>query len=197
MSLLIKICGLKEKQHVDAAIDAGADAVGFVFADSVRRVTPEHVMTLCNDVPLRVKRVAVMRHPSKTEWQDVLTTFGPDVLQTDADDFGALQVPESVERWPVFREGQSIPYTDGCYLYEGPVSGSGETVVWSQAAALAFNSRMILAGGLNAANIAGAIATVRPFGIDVSSAVESAPGQKDATLIREFIEAARAAEKKL
>lgn len=197
MSLLIKICGLKEKQHLHAAVDAGADAVGFVFANSMRRVSPEYATTICGDVPSRIKRVAVMQHPSNTEWQDVLTKFSPDVLQTDADDFTALQVPETVERWPVYREGQSLPNTNGRYLYEGPVSGSGETVDWSQAAALARHSQMILAGGLGASNIAAAIVTVRPYGIDVSSAVESAPGQKDSTLINEFIKAARAAEKKL
>lgn len=197
MSLLIKICGVKEIQHVRAAIDAGADAVGFVFADSVRRISPELAMTICGDVPSSIKRVAVMRHPSNSEWQDVLSKFRPDVLQTDVKDFAALKVPRTVERWPVYREGESIPKTGGRYLYEGKTSGSGETVDWSQAAALARHGQMILAGGLGAANIAAAIATVQPFGIDVSSAVESAPGKKDSTLIREFVEAARAAEKKL
>ena len=197
MSLFIKICGLKEQQHVQAAVDAGADAVGFVFADSVRRISPGHAAAMCDEVPSRVRRVAVMRHPSNAEWQDVHMRFRPDVLQTDADDFTMLRVPDTVERWPVYREGQLLTSVYGRYLYEGPVSGSGETVDWSQAAALARNSQMILAGGLGAGNIADAIATVLPYGVDVSSAVESAPGQKASTLISDFIEAARAAAKTL
>ena len=137
-----------------------------------------------------------MLHPTNDEWQAVLREFAPDVLQTDAEDFASLDVPDSVERWPVHREGGTPP-TDGTYVYEGPKSGQGETVDWSRAAEVAKQGSMILAGGLGAANVAEAIATVRPFGVDVSSAVESSPGQKDATLINEFTRAARAAEKDL
>ncbi len=197
MKMMLKICGLGERRHVQAAIDAGADAVGFVFADSVRRISPEDAAAISIDVPARIKRVAVMMHPPNDAWQQVLQVFKPDVLQTDVGDIADLDVPASVQTWPVFREGQSVPDTDGVYLYEGPRSGHGETVDWSQAAALARRGSMILAGGLRAGNIAEAIATVRPFGIDVSSAVEAAPGQKDASRIAEFIKAARAAESSL
>jgi phosphoribosylanthranilate isomerase len=82
----------------------------------------------------------------------------------------------------------------GEFLYEGRCSGSGETVEWGLAATLARRGRMILAGGLDAANVGEAIARVRPFGVDVSSAVESAPGKKDPRKIRAFINAARAAQ---
>lgn len=197
MSLFVKICGLREQLHVQAAIDAGVDALGFVFADSVRRVSPETAVAICRDVPRHVRRVAVMLHPANDEWLDVLAKFAPDVLQTDSEDIAALQIPDSVERWPVFREGQSLPASDGRYVYEGPKSGRGETVDWSRAAALAPRGEMILAGGLAAANIALAVTTVRPFGIDVSSAVEFAPGQKDAQRIVEFMQAARALGKDL
>jgi phosphoribosylanthranilate isomerase len=83
----------------------------------------------------------------------------------------------------------------GTFLYEGAKSGQGETVDWSRAAEIARQGNMILAGGLAAHNVAEAIATVRPFGVDVSSAVESAPGEKDSLLIEEFVTAARAAER--
>ena len=81
------------------------------------------------------------------------------------------------------------------FVYEGPKSGQGETVDWSRAAEIARQGNMILAGGLGAHNVAEAVATVRPFGVDVSSAVESAPGEKDSLLIEEFVTAARAAER--
>lgn len=196
MSLLVKICGLSEAQHVDAAVDAGADALGFVFADSVRQVTPERASAISENVPPGVKRVAVMLHPSNEEWLKVLHQFSPDVLQTDAQDYDELDVPMTVERWPVCREGGAHQVT-GTYLYEGAKSGKGETVDWSKAALLADNGRMILAGGLEPANVAEAIKTVKPFGVDVSSGVESSPGKKDPALIREFISAARAAENEL
>lgn len=197
MSLLIKICGLREERHVAAAVEAGAGALGFVFAESPRQVTPTHARSVSGVVPRNVKRVAVMLHPSNDEWQRVLEQFEPDVLQTDAGDFDSLEVPASVERWPVYREGQPGPAAAGTWVYEGPKSGRGETVNWSAAADLARSGGMILAGGLDPLNVAAAIETVRPSGVDVSSGVESAPGQKDTGLIKEFISAAKAAEKDL
>lgn len=197
MSLLIKICGLRKRRDVAAAVEAGAGAVGFVFASSVREILPALARASSNLVPVDVKRVAVMHHPANDEWLNVLDTFEPDVLQTDAEDFATLDVPDFVERWPVYREGISRPGSAAVYVYEGPKSGQGETVDWSAAAGLARTGNMILAGGLGPANVATAIETVRPFGVDVSSAVESVPGEKDPHRIREFISAARAAEKTL
>lgn len=196
--MFVKICGLSSPEHVQAAVDAGADAVGFVFAESVRRVAPSHAAEISNRVPDTIKKVAVMLHPTNEEWQQVLQGFGPDVLQTDAEDFANLDVPDNIERWPVYREGRVASVTESdTFVYEGPKSGQGETVDWTQAAEIAKQGNMILAGGLSAANVAEAIATVRPYGVDVSSAVESVPGQKDPAKIKEFISAARAAEKEL
>jgi phosphoribosylanthranilate isomerase len=119
------------------------------------------------------------------------------VLQTDIDDFDALDVPGSVERWPVIREGYAG--IDGklppVFLYEGMRSGAGQTVDWPRAAAIAKRGSMILAGGLGVDNIATAIRTVHPHGVDVSSGVESRPGRKDPGLIQLFIKTARAVEK--
>lgn len=197
MSVFVKICGLKSREQVDAAVAAGADAVGFVFAESIRRIAPRAAAAIGRDVPTHVKRVAVMLHPTNDEWQQVLKEFMPDVLQTDADDFAALSIPDSIECWPVFREGGNPVDTQATYVFEGARSGQGESVDWSRAADVARCGQMILAGGLAAANVAQAIAKVRPFGVDVSSAVESQPGQKDIQLINEFISAAKAAEKTL
>ena len=196
MSLMVKICGLKTVTDAGVVVEAGADAAGFVFADSVRCVSPEEAAAAAEALPGNVLRVAVMKHPSDTEWQAVLETFGPDVLQTDAEDYAALDVPDNVRRWPVFREGRTADTASmpGEFLYEGPRSGSGETVDWAQAAVVARRGRMMLAGGLSPANVAAAVSAVRPWGVDVSSGVESAPGVKDSQKIREFIRAARAAE---
>lgn len=199
--MFVKICGLSEEEHVRVAVDAGADAIGFVFAKSVRRVDPARAAELASDVPAAVRRVAVMQHPTIPEWQEVLRAFSPDVLQTDAGDFAGLVGPEAVERWLVFREGVRVTVPRARvtvpFVYEGARSGQGETVDWSRAAEIATRGNMILAGGLGVANVAEAIRTVRPFGVDVSSGVESAPGQKDARLIRDFISAAKAAGNEL
>lgn len=199
MSLLVKICGLRSEADVLAAGEAGADAVGFVFAKSARRVTTEAAAAATASLHNDIRKVAVMRHPSNEEWQEVLLEFRPDALQTDIEDIEALDIPDTVQIIPVIREGN--PVLDGdlpdVFLYEGANSGRGEVVDWQCAAAIAERGKMILAGGLSAENIGEAIASVHPFGVDVSSAVESEPGRKSPELIREFINAARAAEQDL
>jgi len=200
--MFVKICGLSTEEHVQVAVDAGADAAGFVFADSVRKVDPAHAASITKSVPDTIKKVAVMLHPSNDEWLAVLNGFKPDVLQTDLEDFANLEVPEEIECWPVYRQGIKVTVPEpgvslirgqSPYLYEGARSGAGETVDWAAAAKVAEGGQMILAGGLSIANVAEAIEIVRPFGVDVSSAVESAPGQKDPELIRKFVNAAKAA----
>ncbi len=196
MSIMVKICGLHDAASVAAAVESGANAIGFVFTESVRRVTPRHANDVSREINKDVKRVAVMRHPTNDEWRAVLDEFAPDVLQTDIDDFAVLDLPDSVIRWPVVREDSAALENElpGVFVYEGANSGRGETVDWPRAAAIAQRGRMILAGGLNAGNVATAISFVDPWGVDVSSAVESRPGKKDPDLIRQFIHAVRAAE---
>ena len=196
MTTLVKICGLTDAAAVNAAVLSGADAVGFVFAESVRRLQPSRAIEISGDVPANVKRVAVMLHPTPSEWEEVRETFSPDVLQADIEDFADLVVPDDIERWPVIREGRvatdrAVPTT---FVYEGTSSGSGQKVDWSKAAELARRGNMILAGGISAGNVAAAIREVAPFGVDVSSAVESAPGKKDVNKIQAFMEAVKAAQ---
>jgi phosphoribosylanthranilate isomerase len=194
MSVLVKICGLRDAATAAAAVQAGAGAVGFVFAESPRRVTPGQARAAAAELPRDVLRVAVMLHPSQDEWRRVLDEFGPDVLQTDAEDFDGLDVPRQVLRWPVIREGAAGQELPEVFVYEGARSGRGETVDWERAAEFARRGRMILAGGLSADNVGAAIRATGPWGVDTSSAVESAPGVKDVELIRRFIGAVRAAE---
>jgi len=196
MKRLVKICGLTHVTSVDAAIAAGADALGFVFSDSERQVTPRHAAFIASRVPRNVLRVAVMRQPAVALWREVETIFCPDVLQTDASDFEYLDVPPEVQRWPVVREGATAAERGvaDVFIYEGSSSGRGEKVDWQVAAGVAKTGRMILAGGLDADNVVEAVNTVMPWGVDVSSGVESAPGVKDADLIHAFVAAVRATE---
>ena len=193
--MFVKICGLTTSEAVHAAVDAGADAIGFVFADSPRRVSPEKAAQLCRHLPGNLVRVAVMRHPSAEEWAAVQKDFAPDWLQTDAADFDELVLPGGCEPLPVYRNGQ-LPVSAGAgrILFEGINSGSGTLADWREAAAIATQKQLILAGGLHADNVVDAIDAVEPWGVDVSSGVEREPGQKDAVKIQLFIARARAAE---
>jgi len=177
---------------VDAAVQAGVDAVGFVFAPSKRQVNAKQAQEFAHAVPSRIARIAVMQHPSQHLVDDVLTVFKPDVLQTDWEDIAELKLPNELTVLPVLRAGRALPSSLATrILFEGPVSGTGETADWSRAAQLASQAQLILAGGLNANNVADAIRRVRPFGVDVSSGVESAPGVKDPQKIFEFVRTAK------
>lgn len=195
MNVRVKICGLCTAGDVEAAVRAGADAVGFVFhAASPRNVLPAAAAALARAVPPGVLRVAVTRHPSRALVDAVLAAFRPDVWQTDAADLEALSLPGDVACWPVLRAGAARPAPlPRRLLFEGAQSGAGELADWTEAAALARRAELILGGGLTPANVGEAIRTVRPWGVDVSSGVESAPGVKDRARIGQFITAARAA----
>jgi phosphoribosylanthranilate isomerase len=193
VSVWVKICGLTTEEGVEAAIEAGADALGFVFAPSKRKVTAQRAAELARSVPAHIMRVAVMQHPSKALLDEVWEVFHPDVLQTDYEDIAGLAIAEAWTVMPVLRAGHELPATlPRRVLFEGPVSGTGQTADWQLAAALAQKNELVLAGGLTPANVHAAIATVRPFGVDVSSGVERAPGIKDAGKVRDFVRAARA-----
>ena len=200
MSILVKICGLTDGEAVQAAVDAGADAVGFVFYEkSLRNLSPEKAARLAANVPASVQRIAVMLHPDASLWNEVSDALRPDVVQTDIDDFAYLQVAEGISKWPVLREGSVTEKTNlpATFVYEGTHSGHGETVDWNAAATVARRGQMILAGGLTVDNVADAITRVAPYGVDVSSAIESRPGKKDVELIAAFVGAAKAAERKM
>ena len=190
----IKICGLTTAEAVSAALEARVAAIGFVFSESVRRVTPAQAARLAQGTPGRVLRVAVTRHPAQALIDEILAEFRPDVLQSDAADFAQLRLPSFLARLPVMRgalpDGAPTPAR---LLFEGADSGRGHLSDWQAAAALARRTELILAGGLNAANVADAIATVAPFGVDVSSGVELRPGLKNPAEIVRFVLAARAA----
>ena len=192
MTVFVKICGITDEAALDAAVEAGADAVGFVFHEpSPRNLAPARAAELAARLPGGVLAVAVTLHPSQSGLDRVLEAFQPDALQTDAADFGQLRLPDAVRPWPVLRNARGGPLPPRL-VFDAPESGRGRRARWSVAAAIARSSELILGGGLDAGNVAEAIATVRPFGVDVSSGVERSPGVKDAMRIRAFVHAARA-----
>jgi len=192
--MFVKICGLTTPEGVAAALDAGADALGFVFAPSVRRVAPAAAAALAAPARGRAMCVAVTLHPTADEVETILDVFAPDLLQTDLADAATLSSRARARLLPVLREGAALPGPlPARVLYEGAVSGTGRTADWALAHAVARQTEVLLAGGLNPDNVAEAIRTVRPWGVDVSSGVESAPGVKSSSKISAFVVAARAA----
>jgi phosphoribosylanthranilate isomerase len=191
----IKICGLTTPDAVEAALGCGVDALGFVFhGASARNLEPAAAAALAQAVPARVRRVAVTRNPSQALLDAIWEGFRPDLLQTDLADLESLVLPAGLAVLPVLRPGVRGParLPPRC-LYDGAASGSGCISDWTAARRLGSRCELVLAGGLDPANVADAIRAVRPFGVDVSSGVESAPGRKDPARIAEFVAAARAA----
>jgi phosphoribosylanthranilate isomerase len=189
----VKICGMTSAEAVTAALAARADAIGFVFAESPRRLTPRAAARLAQPARGRVCCVAVLRHPTQAEVDEIVATFAPDLLQSDAADFESLRLPQQLGRLPVVRAAGGAPGAlPRRILFEGPRSGSGTVSDWDTAHRLARRTELVLAGGLTAANVAAALEAVRPYGVDVSSGVETRPGVKSAAEIIRFVAAVRA-----
>lgn len=188
----VKLCGLRSEADVDAAIAAGADAVGFVVVPSPRQVDAETVRRLVQRVAGRATTVAVFRqvHPAALEQRAALgvdmvqgvldgAPLGPRVLPVLAD---AADLPEKVMALGAER-----------LLVDGPRFGSGTSADWSRVAEVARERAVILAGGLDPDNVRTAIERVRPMGVDVSSGIESRRGIKSPDRMHAFVQAARSA----
>ena len=197
--LWIKICGIRSAADIEAAAAAGADALGFVFYEpSPRHLAIGAAQMLLKAVPAHVERVAVFLHPSQAEVDAVIDALHPDWVQTDLQDLDRLRLPPGQRVLPVLRNIGSEPSFGGARaMLDGGTSGAGVRADWTTARALASRCELVLAGGLDAGNVAEAIRTVRPFGVDVSSGVERERGTKDPGRVREFINAARGAARAL
>lgn len=198
MRVLTKICGLTTREGLDAALAAGADMLGFVFAESPRRVTPAQAERLARRIPAGVRRVAVFRDADAALLAEVLAVFRPDFVQADAASLAGRELGDGTRVLPVFRDGEeTMAAREPLMLYESAESGRGVRADWAAAARLASARRLILAGGLSPDNVADAVREVRPFGVDVSSGVEASRGVKSPALIHAFVAAVRAAEQQI
>jgi phosphoribosylanthranilate isomerase len=190
----IKICGMTTPEAVSAALEARVDAIGFVFAPSLRRLTPQAASALARPARGRICCVAVTRRPTQAAVDEIVESFAPDLLQSDAADFEALRLPAALARLPVVRAAETPPpRLPPRILFEGPASGSGRLSDWNAARALAQRTQLVLAGGLTAANVAAALSAVCPWGVNVSSGVERECGVKSPAEIARFVAAVRAA----
>ncbi|GIU83346.1 MAG: N-(5'-phosphoribosyl)anthranilate isomerase [Acidimicrobiales bacterium] len=199
--MFVKICGITSEDDALLAVALGADAVGFVFAPSPRQIAPVLARDIARRLPPEVLTVGVFRDEAPERVVEIVHSAGLDAVQlhgheTVAD---ATYVKQRVRVLiQAFTAGDPAveragEYPADAYLLDGPVPGSGRVFDWTLTEALPVGSRLILAGGLDPENVQEAVSRVRPWGVDVSSGVERAPGRKDPIKLKEFIERARRA----
>ena len=195
----VKICGLTNLADARAAADAGADFLGFVFAPSARRVDPAVAGGFWRELPRGVPTVAVFRDQSLEEVERVLRLVRPDYLQ-----FHGAERPAfcRVFERPVIRAVPARVPADlalaeafvdiaEMFLVDLPKGDAGTLPADVAAAAVNLPKPVLLAGGLNPANVRAVVEGFRPFGVDVASGVESSPGVKDHALVGRFIRDAK------
>jgi phosphoribosylanthranilate isomerase len=183
---MVKVCGITRREDAEAAVAAGASAIGFVFyPQSPRFVSPQQAADVGRG--LDVWKVGVFVDESPASVEAVMRAAHLDIAQIYGGD-----LPNVPRIWRAIRVGPaSRPANDGveAILLDGPANGI--PFDWKQARG--FSEKLILAGGLNASNVAEAIRIAHPWGVDASSGLESAPGVKDHYKVRRFVEAAKEA----
>ncbi|MGH9296820.1 MAG: phosphoribosylanthranilate isomerase [Acidimicrobiales bacterium] len=198
----VKICGVTSEEDALLAVAMGADAVGFVFAPSPRQMTASAVQAITRRLPPEILTVGVFRDERP---QTVVETVNQAHLRAaqlhgheSKEDCGyvSVRVPIVIKAFAAgdMRLHRASEYGADVVLIDAVDPGSGKLFDWRLAEGAPTGRRLVLAGGLDATNVADAVRTVRPWGVDVSSGVESSPGRKDPSKIRAFIQAARAAE---
>lgn len=197
----VKICGLMEKEHVKTAIEAGADAIGFVFAASKRQITVEKAQELAKDIPPSILKIGVFVNASYDEIELAYRAVPLDLVQyhgSENPDFIRTNKYPSIKGFSVNSEldvEQAKQYCTDFFLFDAPEAGSGLTFNWELMKGYDIpKEKIILAGGLNSDNVTEAIERVKPYMVDVSSGVEK-QGRKDEQLIRAFIRTVKEEER--
>ena len=188
--MLVKICGITNREDALAAVEFGATALGFIFyPKSPRAASVEAVSEWIGEIPAQILRVGVYVNEAPAVIQANAAKLGLHVAQLHGDESPAQHPAGPV--WRALRvTGESIvtDYPADALLLDGP--GGGKTFDWNIAAQAAKSRRVILAGGLTPDNVGQAIEAVRPWGVDTASGVEAKPGLKDHARMKQFIETA-------
>ncbi len=199
-SVFVKICGITRSQDAELASRLGAAAVGFVFwPSSPRFILPEEARVIAQEVPPHVMKVGVFVDEDAENVRKVMDLVGLDVAQlhgNETPDY-CRRLERKIFKTVGVKDSGMVDVSefdsDVVLLVDAHdparYGGTGRTANWDSAREIAMTRPTILAGGLNAANIRLAVRSVRPYGVDVSSGVESAPGVKDPVRLRSFFEA--------
>jgi len=218
MSIWVKICGNTTREDAQLAVETGADAVGFVFAASPRRVTVKDVAGIVPHLPVATEKIGVFVDAGFDEVETAVNACGLTGVQLHRE--GGADLPEKLRArfgsklrilrvvhfgaaaMEQMQAASADVNVDGILVDSRTataVGGTGIAYDWEQARATIFKGRntmkMVAAGGLNPENVAQAIATLKPWGVDVVSGVEAAPGRKDPAKVRDFVARARAASR--
>ena len=203
--MLVKICGIQTREAAEVVVQEGADFIGFVFAESKRKISPEQATEIASGLPNQVKKVGVFVNEQPKRMIEIAKQVGLDYLQLHGDE------PAEVARKLPFRVIKAFAadssnleniqdYPCDYYLIDSPAGkyrgGSGKTFNWELIEELKLDrSKLILAGGLTVENVQQAIKVVHPIGVDVSSGVET-NGEKDVLKIKQFIKNAKEGDRK-
>jgi phosphoribosylanthranilate isomerase len=196
----VKICGVCDAAAAAMAAEAGADLLGFHFCSSQRRVTPEEAKAIIDDLAVRPKIVGVFIDQSEDEVRQVADFVGLDLLQLHGSEPRGFDAGKPVIKVLKVKDGQ----VSGADDWPDPVmldswsadqrGGTGQTWDWELARPLLSTRRVFIAGGLEPGNVGKVVSGFKPYGVDVSSGVESAMRVKDPEKVRAFIHAVRLAE---
>lgn len=215
MSIWVKICGNTSLEDARLAVESGADAAGFVFARSPRQVTVEQVAAIAPRLPDSIEKIGVFVDASLDKIAAAVRVchltgvqlhagIGPEIPARLRSEFGTafriLRVvhfgPEAAAQARGYAADSSVDAVLVDSRTAAAVGGTGLTFNWDEAARTLFGNgkiKLIAAGGLNPENVADAIAKLKPWGVDVASGVEAAPGKKDAAEVKAFVQNARRA----
>jgi phosphoribosylanthranilate isomerase len=190
--MMVKICGITNREDALLAIEAGAAAIGMIFySKSPRYITPEQAWDIVSAIPRSVLKVGVFVNETPRAIDRVAATVGLDVAQLHGQETPS-RLPKSVRVWKAFQINPAwLPsamdgFSAEAFLLDSPVHGT--EFDWGLVRNL--RGRIVLAGGLDASNVQSAIRSVRPWGVDACSRLELKPGIKDPQKVRQFIKAA-------
>ncbi len=206
----VKICGITNAADALAAVEAGANLLGFNFyAKSPRHISEAEAAKIRPQLPKKVEAVGIFVNAPAADVAALCKSLRLDAAQLHGDESPqtVAEVSRSVPVWKAFRVEPDFPLKTldefpeaFAFLFDaahtGQYGGTGRTTDWDVARRAAIGRRIILAGGLTVENVAAAVRIVRPYAVDVASGVESKPGKKDHGRMREFIQEVRRGERK-
>jgi phosphoribosylanthranilate isomerase len=196
----VKICGICDAEGAASAIEAGADLIGFHFCSSRRRVTPEEAKAIVDALTLRPHIVGVFIDQDEDEVRQIAEFVGLDLLQLHGSETPGFDAGRPVMKVLKVKDGE-IPDAEG---WPDPImldawsadqrGGTGQSWDWELARPLLSTRRVFIAGGLEPGNVGKVVSGFKPYGVDVSSGVESSVRVKDPDKVRAFVHSVRLAE---
>jgi phosphoribosylanthranilate isomerase len=196
----VKICGICDVDAARAAVESGADMIGFHFCDSPRRISPEEAKAIAGELIVRPTIVGVFIDEDPEEARRIAELVGLDLLQLHGSEQPGYDAGRPVMKVLKVKDGQ-IPDVDD---WPDPImldswssdqrGGTGQTWDWEAARSLISSRKVFIAGGLEPGNVGKVVSAFKPYGVDVSSGVESAVRVKDPDKVRAFVHAVRLAE---